>query len=69
MVTEVVMGKDGHRCIHGNGKVTYRSEYYWLSTDEKPIEGVENADIGFEMDTKKVFIFDETNRTWLLLTK
>ena len=65
MVTEVVLKKDGHTCVHGNGKKTFRSEYYWLSTDTKPNSGVENADIGYEMDTKKVFLYDEDHKTWI----
>ena len=65
MVTEVIHGKDGQTCVHGTGKVSTRSEYCWLSTDTKPTHGVENADIGFEMDTGKTFIFDEENGTWI----
>jgi hypothetical protein len=40
-------------------------ELYGLSTDTKPVEGVDNACIFYEMDTKKVFLFDEQNKTWL----
>lgn len=38
---------------------------YCLSTDTKPIEGVENATTLYEMDTGKVFLFDEENKVWL----
>lgn len=65
MVTEVVLGKDGHISVHSNGKKAFRSEYYWLSTDTKPSSGVENADIGYEMDTGKVFLYDEAHKTWI----
>ena len=42
-----------------------RIEYYGKSTDTKPIAGVQNADIFYEMDTQKVFMFDEDTSTWL----
>lgn len=47
---------DGFRC---------RREYNGLSTDEKPTEDVKNADIFYEMDTQKVWLFDEENQTWI----
>ena len=46
-------------------KTEYRTEFYGKSTDEKPIAGVENADIFYEMDTFKVFMFDGGAMTWL----
>lgn len=42
-----------------------RGEYYGKSTDTKPVDGVNNADIFYEMDTKKVFLFDEEKKLWL----
>lgn len=42
-----------------------RGEYYGKSTDTKPVDGVSNADIFYEMDTKKVFLFDEEKKLWL----
>lgn len=44
-------------------------ELYGLSTDEKPIEKLENIFIGnastfYEMDTKKSFMYDEENHKW-----
>lgn len=44
-------------------------ELYGLSTDEKPIKKFNNTFIGnastyLEMDTKKVFIYDEENHKW-----
>ena len=66
MVTEVIHAKGGGQtCVHEDGSTSQRSEYFWLSTDEKPTEGVENADIGYEMDTKRVFLFDDTNKNWI----
>ena len=40
------------------------SELYGLSTDVKPTN-VNNASLFYEMDTKKIFMFDETNERWL----
>ena len=65
MVTEVVNAKGGRICVHENGVRSHHSEYYWLSPDEKPIEGVEHADVGYEMDTKKVYLFDQANNVWI----
>ena len=39
-------------------------EVYGLSTDPKPTD-VGNASIFYEMDTKKVFMFDEQTGVWL----
>ena len=39
-------------------------EMYGLSTDEKPLT-VPNASVFYEMDTKKIFMFDEQNKKWL----
>lgn len=38
-------------------------EFRGLSTDEKPIERVGNGSVFIELDTGKVFIFDEQNKT------
>lgn len=65
MVTEVIKSKDGDISVHSNGTKSVRSEYYYLSTDPKPIDHVENADILYEMDTKKVYMFDYDNKIWI----
>ena len=39
-------------------------EFRGLSTDEKPVESAGNGSIFIEMDTGKVFIFDEQNKVW-----
>ena len=39
-------------------------EFRGLSIDEKPIERVGNGSVFIELDTGKVFIFDEQNKTW-----
>ena len=40
------------------------AEIYGLSTDIKPTD-VRNASVFDEMDTKKIFLFDEENGVWL----
>jgi hypothetical protein len=47
------------------GDIRKRAEFYGVSSDTKPVEGVNNADIFYEMDTKVVFLFDAENKTWL----
>lgn len=40
-------------------------EIYGLSTDSKPVDSVTNASVFYEMDTKKLFLFDAENQQWL----
>lgn len=47
------------------GDICKRAEFYGKSDDAKPVDGVNNADIFYEMDTKKVFLFDAENKVWL----
>jgi len=42
----------------------YPYEVYGLSTDEKPVRGITNASIFYEMDTRNAFIFDQENSKW-----
>jgi hypothetical protein len=35
-----------------------------LSTDEKPVVGIKNGSTCLEMDTGKLYMFDEANRVW-----
>lgn len=46
----------GYRCTS--------RDMYGLSTDTKPTN-VGNASTFYEMDTKKLFMFDAQNRVWL----
>lgn len=39
-------------------------EFRGLSTDVKPVENVGNGSVFIEMDTSKVFMFDEQNKVW-----
>ncbi len=43
---------------------TNRVEIYGKSTDEKPMNFA-NASVFYEMDTKKVFLFDAEAMEWL----
>lgn len=44
------------------------SEFWGLSTDTKPssTDGVTNSSVYYAFDTQEVYIFDETNDTWIL---
>ena len=44
-------------------------EYRGLSTDAKPVEKAGNGSVFIEMDTGKVYIFDEENLIWIELSK
>jgi hypothetical protein len=46
------------------GVKVHTYEMYGLSTDEKPTD-VANTSTFYEMDTKKLFMFDETNKVWI----
>ena len=65
MITRVVKidGDDHVFCPDGN--IRKRVEFYGKSTDAKPTECVMNADIFFEMDTGKMFMFDGDTLEWL----
>lgn len=47
---------------HNNLK---QAEFYGLSTDEKPVDNIPNASTFYEMDNKKVFLFDKQNKRWI----
>lgn len=40
------------------------ADYSFKSTDEKPVDGVRNGEYGLEIDTAKVYTFDEEGKTW-----
>ena len=46
-----------------NGKVMV--EAACLSTDTKPTTGIANGSLCLEMDTGKIFAFNETASTWV----
>ena len=41
------------------------NEYDGLSTDTKPTKGVRNGSVFVEIDTGKVYLFDEENEQWV----
>lgn len=40
-------------------------EYDGLSTDTKPTSGVRNGSVFAEIDTGKIYLFDEENSQWI----
>lgn len=46
------------------GKKIIVGEIVGLSTDEKPTENIGNGAIFIEIDTKKLYFFDEENQQW-----
>lgn len=50
--------------VDDRGRVS--SKFYGLSTDDKAnAEDPRNADAFYEMDTKKVYLYDQENAKWL----
>lgn len=47
-----------------SGNIRKSEQYFGLSTDTKP-ESAQNASVFYEMDTHKVFMFDEQNKEWI----
>lgn len=39
-------------------------EFYGLSDDTKPTDGIATGSVFFEVDTSAIFIYDEENSTW-----
>lgn len=64
MITRVVKIK-GDDYSYACDKMTQRSTYYGKSTDAKPSVCIMNADIFYEMDTKKVYLYDADTAEWL----
>lgn len=65
MITRVMEIDGESYVVLPGGDLCKRAEFYGKSTDTKPMDGVNNADIFYEMDTKKVFLFDAENKQWL----
>jgi hypothetical protein len=52
--------------VHTEDSVNYSDQtYFGLSTDSKPTERVGNGSIFVEIDTGKVFFFNQTGVTWV----
>lgn len=47
----------------GEERIT-TGQFVGLSTDEKPTENIGNGTMFIEMDTKKIYFYDEENETW-----
>ena len=65
MITQATKIDGEDYVILSGGDLRRRGEFYGKSTDAKPVDDVNNADIFYEMDTKKVFLFDEDNKKWI----
>ena len=65
MITRIGNINDLNCALRNGRNATKQAEFYGKSTDTKPTEGVRNADVFYEMDTKKVFLFDEDGQAWL----
>ena len=65
MVTKIITLYGGKFAANKlNNPVRPVAEFFGLSTDTKPTNA-KDADIFYEKDTQKVFLFDEDNQTWL----
>lgn len=67
MITSILLVNGGRYMVNPDGENISMPEYYGLSTDNKPVDDIRNAEIFFEMDTGNVFIFDEENAKWMAL--
>ena len=65
MITNIIQIEGTEYSIMPDGDLRKVVTGMGLSTDVKPVSGYRNADRFYEMDTKKVYIFDEANNTWL----
>lgn len=64
MISTTITIKGGEYAIEPDGRIRAVQTLYGLSTDEKPTEGVRDADRFFEKDTAEVYIYDEENKKW-----
>lgn len=64
MITTRILANGASTVVYPDGKTVIAREIYGLSSDTKPTKSVNNSDVFFEMDTGKLYVFDETNATW-----
>ena len=64
MITNIIQIEGTEYAIMPNGDLRKVVTGMGLSTDAKPASGYRNADRFYEMDTKKIYLFDEDNKTW-----
>lgn len=50
--------------ITPNPAIIGKVEVFGLSTDSKPTDNVKNGMIFIEMDTSKIYFYDEANHQW-----
>lgn len=65
MITPIIYIDGDPHIVRADGDSERQTQYFGLSTDTKPVTNVLNAEIFYEMDTKKAFLFDESNKKWL----
>ena len=65
MITKVIQIDGSNFRICPDGDVCKVTTCYGKSADIKPVDGMLNADVFYEMDTKKTYLFDEETKTWL----
>lgn len=65
MITKVIQIDGSDFRIRPDGDVCKVATYYGKSTDVKPIDDIQNADVFYEMDTRAVYLFDEEGKEWL----
>lgn len=65
MITKVIQIDGSCFRICPDGDVCKVATYYGKAADVKPVDGVLNADVFYEMDTKKAYLFDEDAKTWI----
>lgn len=61
-----MISKQGAQFIKygANGQPIETATYFGLSSDTKPTQGVGNGSVFVEMDTSKLYFFDEQNTVW-----
>ena len=67
MITKIIAVKGGEFAVEDSGHIRPVETSFGLSTDDKPIASVGNGDRFYEMDTKKMFLFDGAGKEWLPL--
>lgn len=64
MITPIINVKGGEYALSADGLRRPVKTYWGLSTDTKPIEGVNDADRYFEKDKGAMYVFDEDVKDW-----
>lgn len=49
----------------GGANNVFGAEIMGLSADEKPIKDIPNGSAFYEIDTQKLYMFDEENKQWI----